>query len=94
MVQTQTEKTKIGLLRNPTTVKLLAREIILASDAYIAKKMDENQYRELIVYYATYHGKKLFSLDGGLNPTVKDRIGKKRCGLVEAILRGFQISIN
>jgi uncharacterized protein (TIGR04540 family) len=94
MVQNQKEKTKIGPLRNPTNIKLLAREIILASDAYIAKKMDENEYRKLIVYYATYHGKKLFSLDGSLNPTVKDRIGKKRCGLVEAMLQGFQISIN
>ncbi|WP_429161209.1 hypothetical protein [Desulfitispora alkaliphila] len=39
---------------------MLAKELILASDAYIAKQMDEIEYRELIVYYATYHGKKLF----------------------------------
>ncbi|MDI3477718.1 MAG: hypothetical protein PWQ59_1243 [Thermoanaerobacterium sp.] len=33
MVQKQVEKSKIGILRNPTTVKMLAREIIAASDA-------------------------------------------------------------
>ncbi|MGF7186263.1 uncharacterized protein (TIGR04540 family) [Desulfitispora alkaliphila] len=93
MVQKQTEKTKSSPLRNPTTVKLLAKELILASDAYIAKQMDEIEYRELIVYYATYHGKKLFAPNGNLNPTVKDRIGRKRCGLVEVILKGFQITI-
>lgn len=93
MVRKQLEKTKFGPLRNPTSVKLLAREIIIACDAYIAKQMDESEYRELIVYYATYHGKKLFGLNGDLNPTVRDRIGRKRCGLVELMLKGFQTSI-
>ena len=93
MVQKQQKKTKSGPLRNPTTVKLLAKEIILASDAYIAKQMDEKEYRELIVHYATYHGKKLFTINGSLNSTVKDRIGRKRCDLVELMLQGFQTSI-
>lgn len=94
MVHKKGEKSKIGILRNPTTVKSLAREIIAASDAYIAKQMDEKEYRDLIVYYATYHGKKLFSLNGSINPTVKNRIGCKRCGLVELMLRGLQVSIS
>jgi len=94
MVQKQGEKSKIGILRNPTTVKLLAKEIIVASDAYIAKQLDEREFREFIVYYATYHGKKLFSANGSINPTVKNRIGSKRCGLVKLMLQGLQISIN
>lgn len=93
MVQKQCEKSKTGILKNPTTVKLLAKEIIAASDAYIAKQMGEKEYRELIVHYATYHGKKLFSASGSINPTVKNRIGSKRCGLVEIMLQGFQVSI-
>lgn len=93
MIRKRTGKTSLSPLRNPTSVKLLASEIILASDAYIAKQMDEREYRELIVYYATYHGKKLFSLHGELNPTVRDRIGRKRCCLVNLMLQGFQTSI-
>ena len=38
MVRKQVEKSSIGIIKNPTTVKLLAKEIITASDAYIAKQ--------------------------------------------------------
>jgi len=93
MVQNMNKKYEIDILRNPTTVKLLAQQIKAASDAYISRKIKEKEYRELILYYATYHGKKLFSASGSLNPTVVNRIGKKRCGLVELMLRDFQISI-
>jgi len=93
MVRKQSKKYKIGILRNPTTVKSLAKEIITASDHYTAKMMDEQEYRELITYFATHHGKKLFSTSGSINPTVKNRIGSKRCSLVELMLVGFQISI-
>ena len=93
MVQKQVDMYEIGILRNPTTVKLLAKELIIASDAYIAKRLEEKQFRELILYFALYHGKKLFAANGCLNPTVKNRIGSKRCGLVELMLEGFQPSI-
>ncbi len=93
MVQNMNKKYEIDILRNPTTVKLLAQQIKAASDAYISRKIKEKEYRELILYYATYHGKKLFSASGSLNPTVVNRIGKKRCELVELMLRDFQISI-
>lgn len=83
------------ILRNPTSVKMLAGQIITASDDYIARKMDEGQYRSLIIYYAKNHGKKLFSstTPGGLNPTVLNRIGKKRVELVEMMLRGYQMTL-
>ena len=96
MLRKQSKKQKIGILRNPTTVKSLAKEIITASDHYtakMAKMMDEQEYRELIIYFATHHGKKLFSVNGSINPTIKNRIGSKRCSLVELMLAGFQISI-
>lgn len=93
MVRNQMEKSNIGIIKNPTTVKLLAKEIIAASDAYIAKQMDEKHYRELILHYAKYHGKKLFKADGSLNSTIKNRIGSKRCALVELMLEGYQFSI-
>ena len=80
----------MNILKNPTTVKLLASQIILACDGYISLKMTEKQFRELITHYASQHGKKLFSKDG-LNPTVTIRIGKKRAELVNIILSGFQM---
>lgn len=82
----------MNILKNPTTVKLLASQIILACDSYIALKMTEKQFRELIMHYASQHGKKLFSKDG-LNPTVAIRIGKKRAELVKIMLSGFQMGV-
>lgn len=77
------------ILRNPITVKLLAVQIILACDEYIAKKLPEKQLKELILYYASNHGKKLFDLKG-INPTIVNRIGKKRLELLNIMLGGFQ----
>ncbi|HHW47738.1 MAG TPA: TIGR04540 family protein [Clostridiaceae bacterium] len=93
MISNDNKKYEIEILKNPTTVKLLAQQIKAASDAYISRKMIEKDFRDLILYYATYHGKKLFSKSGNLNTTVVNRIGKKRCELVELMLRDFQISI-
>ncbi|MCR4437371.1 MAG: TIGR04540 family protein [Clostridiales bacterium] len=103
MVQNKTQKTRTdtrtaerySLLRNPTTVKMLAKQIIAASDDYISMTMGEKEYRELILHYARYHGKKLFSYSkpGELNPTIQNRIGKKRVQLVELMLNGFQTAI-
>jgi uncharacterized protein (TIGR04540 family) len=81
----------MDILKNPTTVKLLANQLILACDSYIALKMPEKQFRELIIHYASNHGKKLFSVDG-LNPTILTRIGKKRVELVKITLSGFQMT--
>lgn len=79
----------MDILKNPTTVKLLADQIVRACDSYIALKIPEKQFRELITHYASQHGRKLFSKDG-LNPTVTIRIGKKRVELVKIMLSGFQ----
>ena len=78
--------------KNPTTVKLMAAQIIKACDSYIGLKIPEKQLRELIIYYASQHGKKLFS-QNGLNPTIQNRIGKKRSELVNIMLSGFQMKL-
>lgn len=95
-LQCESKSTKgvqpMNILKNPTTVKLLASQIILACDGYIALKMPEKQFKELITHYASRHGKKLFSKDG-LNPTVVTRIGKKRTELVNIMLSGFQMRV-
>jgi uncharacterized protein (TIGR04540 family) len=79
----------LEILKNPTTVKLLAAQIIRACDEYIAMKLTEKQLRELLFHYASHHGKKLFCTKG-MNPTIVNRIGKKRLELVNIMLEGFQ----
>jgi len=79
----------MDILKNPTTIKLLASQLLLACDEYVSRKYTEKQLKELIFHYASNHGKKLFSLKG-INPTVINRIGKKRLELVNIMLEGFQ----
>jgi uncharacterized protein (TIGR04540 family) len=79
----------LDILRNPTTVKLLAAEIIQACDGYIGRKLTEKQFRELLLHFASNHGKKLFCRVG-INPTIVNRIGKKRLELMNIMLEGFQ----
>jgi uncharacterized protein (TIGR04540 family) len=96
MARKQTVKYETGtikdILYNPVTVKHMASQIILAVDGYISKKIPEKDLRELILHYASRHGRMLFSHDG-LNPTILDRIGKKRTVIVNIALEGFQRSI-
>lgn len=80
------------LIKNPTTVKLLAQQIVKACDLYLSLKMSEDSLKELIWYYGKYHGDKLFCVQE-LNPTVLNRIGKRRASLVKKMLQGFQISM-
>jgi uncharacterized protein (TIGR04540 family) len=76
-------------LKNPTTIKMLAIQLLQASDEYISRKLSEKQFKELIFHYASNHGNKLFCLKG-INPTITNRIGKKRLELVNIMLEGFQ----
>jgi uncharacterized protein (TIGR04540 family) len=80
------------ILKNPTTIKLLSQQIIIACDEYLSLKLSEHNLRELLLYYATNHGNKLFK-GTKLNPTLLNRIGKKRAELVEHTLSGFQIRL-
>lgn len=80
------------ILKNPTTVKMLSSQILLACDEYISRKLSEKQLKELLFHYAYNHGNKLFSIKG-INPTIVNRIGKRRLELVNIMLQGFQQKI-
>jgi len=75
----------------PTTVKMLAAELIAACDAYLARKIAEEELRKLIVHYAGNYPEMLFAAST-LNPTILNRLGKKRTLLVNKMLEGHQIS--
>lgn len=77
------------ILKNPTTIKMLASQLLQACDDYVSRKLSEKQLKELLFHYAYTHGNKLFSLKG-INPTIINRIGKKRLELVNIMLEGFQ----
>jgi len=79
----------LNILKNPTTVKMLAVQLQQACDEYIARKLTEKQFRELLFHYASHHGNKLFSIKG-FNPTIENRIGKKRLELLNIMLEGYQ----
>lgn len=80
------------ILKNPTTIKLVSRQIIIACYEYLSLKLSEQKLRETLLYYASNHGSKLFK-GPQLNPTLLNRIGKKRAELVEHTLSGFQIRL-
>jgi uncharacterized protein (TIGR04540 family) len=73
----------------PTTVKMLAAEIISACDAYISRNITTEELRQIILHYATNYPEMLFNAEN-LNPTVLNRIGKKRAVLVNKLLDGYQ----
>jgi len=76
-------------LMYPTTVKMLAAEIINVCDAYISRKIGADDLKNLVIHYANNYPEMLFNAQE-LNSTVLNRIGKKRAHLVNKMLEGYQ----
>lgn len=91
IVQKRYEKrgAPLDFMMYPTTVKTLAAEINNACDAYISRKIGTEELRKLILHYAENYPDMLFNTQD-LNPTVLNRIGKKRTNLVNKMLQGYQ----
>lgn len=77
-------------LTYPTTVKMLSAEIKTACDAYISRKMGVDDLKKLMMHYADNYPEMLFNAQE-LNPTVRNRIGKKRENLINKMIEGLQI---
>jgi len=73
----------------PTTVKMLAAEIISVCDAYVSRKITAKHLKKVIWQFAEHSPSMLFS-EENLNPTILNRIGKKRAILVNKMLEGYQ----
>lgn len=73
----------------PTTVKMLAAELITACDAYISRKIESEDIKKIIIHYAVNCPEMLFNANE-LNPTILNRIGKKREKLINKMLEGYQ----
>lgn len=83
---------KRELIRNPKTMKDLAKEIINCIDLYWCGDITEAECREYINYTARHH--KLLAKNGtDINPTVKIVIGARRVELLEKFLEGYQLQL-
>lgn len=72
-------------MQYPTKIKEVAEEIIKACNAYKARKLKNEELREVIFFYAKNYPEKMFNADD-INPTIKKVIGKQRVTLLNKIL--------
>lgn len=80
-------------IQHPTTVRMLIEEIKRACDDYTSRKITGVELKSLIITWANTSGDKLFDGPSNFNPTVIQRVGKKRLKLIEVMLKGFQASM-
>lgn len=73
-------------MQYPSSVKGLAEEIKKACDDYFNRKIDNDQIREIISWYASSYSDKLF-VGGQLNTTITKIIGKSRTRLLIDLLK-------
>jgi uncharacterized protein (TIGR04540 family) len=71
---------------------MLAAEINTVCDAYISRKVGAEDLKKLVLHYAGNYPEMLFNAQE-LNPTMLNRIGKKRAKLVEKMLEGYQYKL-
>ena len=79
-------------LKHPTSILAMSEEIIRATNDYKSRKLGNDELQEIILWYATRHGEKVFA-GSGYNPTLKKIIGKRRIRMIDTMLEGFQMAI-
>lgn len=80
-------------IKHPPTVKLLTEEMKRACDAYLARRLAEQELQHIIHFWALHSPDKLFAGPENLNPTVSAKLGKRRVHLVQKMLGGFQAKL-
>lgn len=83
----------LDYIKHPTTVKVLIQELKRICDNYIGRKVNEEELRYYIQYWAAHEGALLFSGHESFNHTVVQRIGSKRLKLVQKMLDGYQYTL-
>jgi len=76
-------------LKYPTTVVAMAAEIIRVANDYNARKIGNDEIREVLLWYATKHPDILFQ-GADYNRSIKKIIGIRRVRLLDALLDGYQ----
>lgn len=70
----------------------MADEIKRVIKDYDARKIGNEELKNIILWYAEKCGDRLFSGQHDYNPTVKLIIGQRRIKVINQILEGYQIS--
>ena len=73
----------------PSTIKALAEEIKRACNDYNARRINNDEIKEVINWYAENQADKLFAAEE-INPTISKIIGKKRVNLINILLESPQ----
>jgi len=79
-------------LKYPSSVKALAEEIKRVTADYSARRLGNDDFKNIFLWYANYCGDKLFQ-GQDYNPTIKAIIGKRRIKLIDMVLDGYQITL-
>jgi len=80
----------INYIKYPPTTKILIEEIKRACDDYIARRISENELKNVIWAWADNVGDKMFNGSYEFNPTITQRVGTKRLTIVNHMLDGHQ----
>lgn len=79
-------------LKYPKTIVILSNEIKRITNDYNARKIGNEELKEIILWYANKCGEMMFQ-GQSYNPTLKKNIGKRRIKLLEKILEGYQLTL-
>lgn len=74
------------MCKQTISIKNLAVEIKTASDDYIAMRISEKEFEELMFHIAFRYGNNIFTYNGSLKPTIQSHLGCRRCYLVQRTL--------
>lgn len=80
-------------IKYPPTTKILIEEIKRACDDYIARRINENELKNIIWTWADNVGEKMFNGSYEFSPTVIQRVGTKRLTIVNHMLNGHQYKL-
>ena len=79
-------------LKYPSSIRALAEEMNRITKDYDARKIGNNELKEILLWYATKCRDKVFQGED-YNPTLKKIIGKRRIKLLDTLLDGYQITM-
>lgn len=82
----------MGYIKNPKSVKALAKELIKICDLYWTGNESEEILKSYINYVAR-HNKLLENNGKELNRTIRTIIGKRRVALISIMLDGYQLQL-
>ena len=79
-------------IKYPKSVVALCNELRRIVDDYTARKIGNEEFKDIILWYATKCPEKMF-LGHEYNATMKRLVGKRRLNVMDMILEGVQLTI-